>query len=293
MLARMDRYVQRAGRSPRGRGRARSRLRRGLRRAAHLALLVLAIGLPTAASQPLTVAAASSLTDVFAELAARFEATAAGGATGAADGGDAAPVRVAFGASSTLATQILQGAPFDVFASADEAQMRRIVGADLVAGRAPIFAYNRLVLAVREGAALRSLEDLAEPGVVLVLAAPQVPAGAYADAALDRAAAEFGEAWRRAVVANVVSREPNVRQVAAKVALGEADAALVYATDVRGLAGVIAVALPDGVSPVARYPVAVLDGAVDARRAHAFVDFLLGPEAEAILVAAGFGTPER
>lgn len=262
------------------------------------ALLVLVAASVAASSparaQPLSVAAASSLTDAFGALATAFTAYEEDRAAGDADeqGEGAAPLRLAFAASSTLATQIEQGAPFGVFASADEAQMARLADAGLLAAPSRVMATNRLVLLVAEGSGIDGLDDLARPGVVLVVAAPQVPAGAYAERALARAAEARGARWLAAVEANVASREPNVRQVAAKVALGEADAALVYATDVAGLRGVRGVELPPGISPLARYPVAPLTAAADPDRAAAFVAFVLSDAGLRILREAGFGPPD-
>jgi len=249
------------------------------------ALLLAALGAAAARQSPrhdLTVFAASSLTDAFTALAHAFEAANPG-----------AHVSLDFAASSTLATQILQGAPADVFASADRAQMARITDAGLQQGSPAPFAGNRLVVVVPAGSSIKDVKDLARPGVLLVLAAQQVPAGHYADAMLAAAAAQpgYGPAFVQAVHANVVSREPNVRQTAAKVALGAADAAVVYATDARGLPDVRSIPIPAALQPAIAYPLVALRSGADPSGAAAFRAFVLSPAGRATLAAYGFAPP--
>ncbi|MEJ2666188.1 MAG: molybdate ABC transporter substrate-binding protein, partial [Deinococcales bacterium] len=224
----------------------------------------------------------SSLTDAFTALAHAYQAAHPG-----------THVELEFAASSTLATQILQGAPADVFASANVAQMRRVTDAGLQQGPATPFAGNRLAVLVPQHASIHTLADLARPGLLLVLAAPQVPAGHYAELMLDAAAkaAGYGPAFARAVRANVVSREPNVRQTAAKVALGAADAAIVYATDARGLGGVRAVPIPAALQPSIVYPLVALRHGGDPAGATAFRAFVLSPAGTAALASYGFTPP--
>lgn len=248
---------------------------------------VLCLGLllgavPRAGAQDVTVFAASSLTDAFTALAHAYQAAHPG-----------AHVGLEFAASSTLATQILQGAPADVFASANEVQMKRVTDAGLQQGPATPFAGNRLVVLVAQHSSIRALADLARPGVLLVLAAPQVPAGHYADLMLDTAAKApaYGSAFARAVRANVVSREPNVRQTAAKVSLGAADAAIVYATDARGLTGVRTVPIPATLQPTIIYPLVALRSGGDPAGAATFRAFVLSPAGTAALAAYGFAPP--
>jgi molybdate transport system substrate-binding protein len=173
----------------------------------------------------LTVFAASSLADVFDEIAAAFEAAHPG-------------VTVArnYGGSSQLAAQLAEGAQADVFASANERQMQAALDAGRIDGDPLAFATNRLVVIVPADnpAQIVSMADLARPGVRLVLAAPGVPARDYTDQMIDALTADpaYGEAYRKAVYANLVSEEENVRQAAAKVALGEADAGT-FTSDVR------------------------------------------------------------
>jgi len=220
-----------------------------------------------------TIFAASSLVDAFARIGDELKK---------ADPG----VRLIFnfGSSSTLATQIANGAPADVFASADEANMRKVVDAELAVGVPTAFAGNRLEIAVAAGnpKKIGALADLARADVVLVLAAPTVPAGRYALEALTKAG----------VAARPVSQEVDVRAVLNKVSLGEADAGIVYVTDVRSAGGrVTGVAIPEEQQVVARYPIAVLKGSKNAPLANRFVDYLMSPNGQSILAEFGFTKP--
>ncbi|GAC1308129.1 MAG: molybdate ABC transporter substrate-binding protein [Vulcanimicrobiaceae bacterium] len=233
----------------------------------------------------LTVYAAASLREAFEAAAPDF--TKQTGTT----------VTFAFGGSDTLATQILAGAPAGVFASANEKQMQRLVAAAALAGAPQTFARNSLVLAVPAGTGVvrrvRTLADLARPGVRVLLAAPTVPVGGYARAAIAKMAGRAGYArdFAAAVERNVVSNELDVKAVATKIALGEADAGIVYATDVTpALAATLgAIALPPEAATDAAYPIAVVrgDGAGTGR---AFVDFVLH-DGQRFLRARGFRSP--
>jgi molybdate transport system substrate-binding protein len=234
----------------------------------------------------LIVFAAASLTEAFTELGAALTAAHPG-------------VRVIFnfGGSQQLAQQLAQGAPADLFASANRRQMAVAVDAGRVGSdTAQVFACNRLVVVypVANHAGLATLHDLAAPGLKLVLAAPEVPVGGYARDFLDRAAvaADYGPAYSAAVLANVVSYEENVRAVLSKVVLGEADAGIVYASDVTLDAAeqVGRMAIPDALNTVAEYPVAPVVDAAHPALAQAFLDLLLGPEGQAILAKYGFET---
>lgn len=231
-------------------------------------------GVPDADSGPaVTVFAAASLSGAFRDVAARFERRHPG-----------ARVTLNLAGSQLLAGQILQGAPADVFASADTLQMRRVGGSGLLAGEPAVFATNELVLAVEPGNPLRvrELADLARDDVVAVLAAPQVPAGRYARRAL-RAAG---------VGARPASLETDVKQVLAKVVLGEADAGVVYRTDVRAAGErVEAVPLPTAHQVPALYTVATVLDAPHPGAARAFADFLLSPAGREVLADHGFGPP--
>lgn len=241
-----------------------------------LLVAVLLAGAPLGVAQTLVVAAASSLTEAFEEVATAFEAR-----TGAR-------VQLTFAGSSTLAAQIVQGAPVDLFASANEAQMVVVRDAGLVDREPLLFARNELVVIAAEDGPVAALADLARDGVLLVLAGTEVPVGAYARDALARLGAVLGDDFEARALANVVSEEPNVRQVAAKVALGEADAAIVYATDAAVLSGVRTIAIPASANVQAAYPAAVLASARDPDLARAFLSFLASDDGRAILAARGF-----
>jgi len=231
---------------------------------------------PTAGSPQInevTVFAAASLTDAFNKAGDEFAKTNA-------------RVRFIFnfGSSSTLATQITNGAPADVFASADEADMQKAVDAKLTDGAPALFAGNRLAIVVAAGnpKQVASLADLARPGLVVVLAAPTVPAGKYALDSLAKAGVSVTPA----------SQELDVRSVLNKVALGEADAGIVYVTDVLSAgARVGSVAIPEQQQVVARYPIAVMTGAKSRQLARAFVDYLVGEDGQRLLAGFGFSRP--
>lgn len=235
----------------------------------------------SASAQVLTVFAASSLTEAFEEIASVVEGQHPG-----------VLVRLGFDGSSTLATQILQGAPADIFASADENQMRVVLEAGLTVGEPRVFASNRLVVITAEGSPVTSPEDLAEPGVLVVLAAPDVPVGRYAREALEKMNGRYGADFSERVLANLVSEEANVRQVALKVELGEADAAIVYATDAAVLEGVTALDIPDDLNVRGTYLVAALRESSQPELARAFVDVVLSDRGQAVLAARGFGAPQ-
>ena len=189
-----------------------------------------------------------------------------------------------YGSSSTLATQIVNGAPADVFASADELNLQKVVDAALVQSPTSIFATNRLQIAVAPGNPKRisSLADLARRDLVVVLAAPSVPAGKYALDALSKAG----------VTLTPASQEVDVRAVLNKVALGEADAGIVYVTDVRSAASRVAgVDIPEPHQVIARYPIGALKESRNQRLSSLFIEFLLGPEGQRLLGDFGFTRP--
>lgn len=217
----------------------------------------------------LTVFAAASLTEAFAQLGKDFEAEHRG-----------ARVVFNFAASSALVTQINQGAPADVFASADEASMQKVVGA----GPPAVFARNKLAIIVGKGnpKKIASLGDLASPNLIVVTAAPQVPAGAYAAQVLQKAG----------VVLTPKSYEADVKAVVTKVASGEADAGLVYRTDVQAAAAKAeGVAIPDDLNVLAAYPIVVTKAAANPATAQAFVAYVTGPQGQATLATFGFTAP--
>lgn len=253
-----------------------------------LFVLLLAACAPaaTAPVQPRTVSvfAAASLTGAFTELGHAFEAAHPN-----------VSVVFNFGASNALAEQINQGAPADVFASANAQQMDAAVGSGrITAASARVFARNLLVVIypTANPGRLTALADLAQPGLKLVLAAPEVPAGQYALDFLDKATTDpaFGPAFKDDVLANVVSYEENVRTVLTKVTLGEADAGLVYASDAAGAsaAQVRQLAIPEALNTFAAYPIAPLNDSAQAELAQAFIQLVLSEEGQAVLAAHGF-----
>lgn len=247
-----------------------------------LATLLLLVSIPLAAvateGGTLTVFAAASLTDAFRELARSFESAHPG-----------VRVRFNYAGSQTLAAQLAQGAPADVFASADERWMQDAVARGLVAGEPRAFARNRLVVIVprTNPGRIGSLRDLARRGLKVVLGADAVPVGRYSRVVLRRLAAEpgYGATWADAVLANVVSEEESVKSVVGKVQLGEADAGIVYASDVTpAVARFIRVfTLPENANVVATYPIATLRAAPRAADAQAFVDLVCSAEGQRVL----------
>ncbi|MGI8926218.1 MAG: molybdate ABC transporter substrate-binding protein [Tepidiformaceae bacterium] len=229
----------------------------------------------------IVVFAAASLPDAFVEAGKAFEGTEAG-----------VPVRFSFASSSALAVQINEGAPADVFASANEEQMEAVVSKGNAA-EARVFATNHLAIVVASGVeGVNGLEGLGRPGLKLVVAARDVPAGKYAREAIAKGRERFGAEWERRVLGNVRSEEPNVRAVLTKVELGEADAGIVYVSDIEAPAGgVRAAPIGEAFDVVARYPVAVVTGSGQRAAAARFVEFLLSAEGQRILRQHGFGAP--
>lgn len=228
-----------------------------------------------------TVFAASSLTDAFTDLGEAFERQH-----------PQAEVVFNFAGSQSLRTQIENGARGEVFASANPKHMAALVGAGL-AEEPAVFAHNRMVIAVPAGnpAKIYSLADLANARR-LVLAGGAVPAGAYAAKVLVKADAAFGGGFRERVLSRVVSREMHVRQTLHKVVLGEADAAMVYATDAAAAGDkVTAIAIDDEHNIVADYPIAVLGDAERPGLGQRFVAFVRSEAGRAILARHGFDPP--
>jgi molybdate transport system substrate-binding protein len=220
----------------------------------------------------LTIYAAASLKTAFDELATEFEAQH--------PSLDVVPI--VYDGSSTLATQLIEGAPADVFASADEANMQKVVDAGLASGP-ELFATNTLVIALPVGnpGEVEDLGDLADDSVTVVLCAVEVPCGAASQKLLSNAG----------LTVTPASFEQNVTAVLTKVAADEADAGLVYATDVLGNADVESI-VPEGAADVVnRYPIVALTGAVNADAAQAFAEFVLSAEGQEVLASLGFGAP--
>lgn len=232
----------------------------------------------------LTVFAAASLTDAFKEIGLAFEAE------------KSTPVAFNFGASSQLRTQLQQGASADVFASADQSQMNNARSDGSIAGPDVTFARNRLVLIMPRDnpGRLQSAADIANPGIRFVTAAPEVPIGVYTQNMLDTMSQidVFGADFKDRANANIVSREPNVRQVVAKVQLGEADAAVVYFSDITPSSApdLMTIPIPDDLNTLATYPIALVTGGPQAELGQAFIDLVMAPTGQAILGTWNVGT---
>lgn len=232
----------------------------------------------------LTVFAAASLREAFEAAAADFTKK-----TGIA-------VKFSFAGSDTLEQQISQGAPADVFASANLTQMKKAADAGLLGSEPQLFARNRLVLIEPKTnpGGVNAVADLAKAGVKVVLAAPTVPVGGYARSAFKKLngtagyAADFSDAVER----NVVSNELDVKAVASKISLGEGDAGVVYTTDVTPLVATStrSIAFPPESQPDAEYPIATVKATTNAPGAQAFVTFVLH-EGQPYLRARGFLAP--
>jgi molybdate transport system substrate-binding protein len=241
-----------------------------------------ATGAPTATpeARTLTVFAAASLTDAFTEIGKNFEAA-----------NPSVTATFNFAGSQALRTQIEEGAPVDVFASASGKEMDALLTGKFIAEGMPrIFLTNKLVVILPPDnpAGLEKLEDLANPGIKLVLAAEEVPVGNYARQALDLMNGSFGTDLKDKVMANVVSNEDNVKQVVAKVQLGEADAGIVYTSDAVAAPDLKTVEIPLQLNVIARYPIAALADSTNADLAQAFVDYVFSPESQAVLQKWGF-----
>jgi molybdate transport system substrate-binding protein len=219
-------------------------------------------------SGDLTVFAAASLTDAFREVAAAFTAEH-----------PAVNVVFNFAGSQRLAGQIIQGAPADVFASASTGQMDMVVEVGLAAGEPQEFTGNLLEIAVEPGNPLgiAGLDDLSRPDITLVLAAPEVPAGRYAAEALDAAGVQVSPA----------SLEHDVRAVLSKVELGEADAGVVYRSDIAAAGSVDGVEIAAEDNVPASYPIVTLIDAPNPVAAQAYVAFVLSEEGQDILARGG------
>lgn len=224
-------------------------------------------------SGTVTVFAAASLKATFSTLADEFEEKNPG-----------AKVTLSFAGSSDLATQISQGAPADVFASADTKNMAKLAGAGLLDGTATDFATNVLQIVVPPSnpASIGSFADLARPGVKVVVCASQVPCGAATDTV----------EMASGVTLSPVSEESSVTDVLGKVTSGEADAGLVYVTDVKGAGGKAkGIPFPEAGRAVNTYPIATVGSSRNKELAAAFVAMVKGPDGRKTLADAGFGAP--
>jgi len=243
-------------------------------------LVLGACSAPSNSPATLTVYAAASLTDAFTEIGEAFEAEQPG-----------VTVVFNFAGSQNLRTQIEQGAPVDVFASANTREMDTLMSQGFVAEDAPkTFLTNQLVVILPQGnpAGITSLEDLSNPDLKLVFAAEEVPAGRYARQVLENLNSMFGVDYRDRVLANVVSNEDNIRQAVTKVQLGEADASIVYVSDAVAVPELQRIMIPVEVNVIAEYPVAPVIGSANSEWANDFIAYILSPDGQATLEKWGF-----
>jgi molybdate transport system substrate-binding protein len=237
---------------------------------------------PVESSKTLTVYAAASLLDAFTQLGQEYEAGHVG-----------IKVVFNFAGSQTLGAQLSQGAVADVFASANQTEMDKLVTAGLVKPAASVdFVTNRLevILPSTNPAGIHSLKDLPHAGLKIVLADETVPVGKYARQVLDNLSQDpaYGPDFAAKVLANVVSNETDVKQVVAKVQLGEADAGIVYVSDSVAASGLPVIEIPTNFNVVARYPIAVLANAPQPSLGTGFIEYILSRQGQAILKNWGF-----
>lgn len=226
----------------------------------------------------LRVLAASSLKEVFPQLAEAFSAA-----------NDGAEVEFSFAGSDELATQIQEGAKADVYAAASTKYPEALAAAGEVDEPVP-FTTNTLVLATPSGSPVSDLASLAKPGVKLVIGAAGVPVGDYTRKVLPALDASLGAGWSVAVSKNVVSEEQNVKGIVAKLQSGDADAGFVYVTDAKAAGGALSqIPIPADASPTATYPIAVVSKSDAKELAQRWIDFVLSADGQTILRDAGFG----
>jgi molybdate transport system substrate-binding protein len=224
----------------------------------------------TALSGTASVFAAASLTDSFKALGTTFQAAHSG-----------TTIQFNFAGTPTLVTQIEQGAASDVFASADTTNMDKLKADGFTAGTSQVFAHNKLEIVVAAGnpKGITGLADLAKPGVVYITEAATVPAGKYALQILASAGVKI----------TPKSLETDVKSVVGKIELGEADAGIVYTTDVKAAGSkVTGVPIPDPVNVIATYPIVAVKGAKNAALADAFIAYVVSIDGQATLQSFGF-----
>lgn len=247
-------------------------------------------GVRTAVSpteRQLIIFSAASLNEAFTALTEAFEEQQPG-----------VDVILNFAGSQQLAQQLAQGAPADLFASANERQMEAVISAGRIDEKSDrIFATNRLVVIypADNPADLHSLTELAQPDLRLILAAPEVPVGQYAQDFLDKTAVDpaFGPAYAAGVRDNIVSYEENVRAVLSKVLLGEADAGIVYQSDLNSVTAhsLGQLTIPEALNIIAAYPIAPVNNSVHPELTADFLEFLFSPAGQTILADYGFSPP--
>jgi molybdate transport system substrate-binding protein len=239
---------------------------------------------PTNNTIPVTlkVFAAVSLKAPFTEIKSKYESTHPG-----------VSISYNFDGSQILENQLASGAAADVFASADQSYMQKARNAGLVS-TSQIFAKNKLIVIVPKSnpAKIYALKDLASKGVKIDIADPSVPVGQYSLQVLDKLgkSAGYGPAYENSIKANLISQETNDAAVVQKVQLGEADAGIVYQSDITSANAdkVIAIDIPANVNIIAEYPIAVTKGAAHAKEAQAFVSYILSPDGQAVLAKYHF-----
>ena len=244
--------------------------------------LALVVGGPAEGANRLMVFGAASLAEFLDEAGTSFEKQHPG-----------TTVRLNLAASSRLRLQIEYGGPADVFLSANTRHMGPLVKAGL-AERSSIFAHNRLVIAVPKGnpARINAPGDIGKRNVKLVIAAPETPIGTYTGEVIQKmdASGKYGKGFGARALGNVCSKEPSVRAVVAKVHLGEADAGICYASDITPAIrpAVCAIGIPNECNIIADYPIAVIAGSRQKGLAIQFVQFVLSPKGQGLLVKHGF-----
>jgi molybdate transport system substrate-binding protein len=251
-------------------------MKRALVAFAVLAMLIATVQPASAQQKPsgqITVFAAASLTESFDAIAKQFEKKYPD-----------VSVKFDYDASSNLATQINQGAPADVFASADQDNLQKTIDSGAVTPPAVVFAKNRLEIAVEKGnpKKIKSLADLQKSGLVVVLCADQVPCGKYAAQSLAMAG----------VTINPSSKEENAKATLSKVSIGEADASIVYVTDVKASKGTTSgVKIADKQNVIATYPMGVVKESQNATAAKAWVQYVTSKDGQKTLRKFGFLPP--
>ncbi len=240
----------------------------------------------TAAGRDLTIYGAASLKGVLVKAKAAYEAANPG-----------TTLTISTGSSSALETQIEQGAPADVFLSADTTNPKKLVEKGLADGDPITFAGNKLTIIVPTAnqAGITSPKDLAKSGIKVIGAGDEVPITKYAKQLVDNLAkeSEYPADFAAAYAANVVSKEEDVKSVVAKIELGEGDAGIVYVTDAKASDKVTPIDVPDAANVPATYEGVVVKTPKDAAAAKAFLDWLAGPDGQSILSELGFLPPAQ
>jgi len=239
---------------------------------------------PSTASAALTVYGAASLKGVLDKVKTTYEAANPG-----------TTLTISTDSSTTLETQIEQGAPADVFLSADTTNPKKLVDKGLAAGAAVTFAGNKLTIIVPTAnpAAITSPKDLAKTGVKAIAAGDAVPITKYATQLVANLAKESGYPadFAAKYTANIASKEDNVKAIVAKIELGEGDAGIVYVTDAKASTKVTTVDVPDAANVPATYAGVVVKASKNAAAAQAFLTWFAGPDGQAILGSFGFLPP--